>query len=301
MGKQFIEMGVVMMLIGGIVGCGTAQDSGVSSSAQRPAANSSSQSTSVAFQTYGQEANSSVRIGNVVDDSSMNGNVAIGNTSVSKSNDSGQASTENASNQGSNINPASAGVAEIFSVPPGEVALTIDDGPSPYTEQIVSVLNEYHVKATFFFIGNNVLRFPDAVRMAVASGDEIGDHTVDHPQLTKLSKLMQQEEINGAIEDIKLYDPSPVVLFRPPYELMNTDTLSILAKNHMSLALWNRDPQDWAAKTPNQITSAVLDGNPSGGVFDLHDKLLTMEALPAILKGLAAYHLQVVVLPQPVQ
>ncbi len=192
-------------------------------------------------------------------------------------------------------------VPEIFGVPQGEVALTIDDGPSPYTEQIISILNQYHAKATFFFIGNNVLQYPDAIRMAVTSGNEIGDHTVDHPQLTRLTLQMQEDEINSAAKDIGLYDPLPVRLFRPPYELMNRDTMTILAKNHMALALWNRDPRDWAAKTPKQIVRAVLDDSPSGGVFDLHDKLLTMEALPDILKGLTAMHLQIVVLPQSVQ
>ncbi len=204
--------------------------------------------------------------------------------------------TGSASNPG--IPPlGTSGVPQIFSVPLGEVALTIDDGPSPYTEQMIAILNAYHAKATFFFIGNNALAFPNAVRMAAASGDEIGDHTVSHPQLTHLSFSMQQQEIIQAAKDIALYDPNPITLFRPPYELLNRDTLTILAQNHLALALWNRDTKDWAAKTPDQIVQAVLAGNPSGGVFDLHDKLLTLQALPAILKGLAAMHLQIVMLP----
>jgi peptidoglycan/xylan/chitin deacetylase (PgdA/CDA1 family) len=189
-----------------------------------------------------------------------------------------------------------ASVQEIFSVPVGEVALTIDDGPSPYTEQIISVLNHYHAKATFFFVGNEVTQYPNAVRAAVVSGDEIGDHTVTHPQLSQLTEARQAQEIEQCAKDIELYDPMPITLFRPPYELMNRDTMRILVRDHMKLALWNRDPRDWAVKTPEQIVHAVLQGNPSGGVFDLHDKQLTLEALPAILQGLQAMHLKIVIL-----
>ncbi len=237
-------------------------------------------------------------LANTGDANNSTDNVTDTNTSTSTSTEPSKALSTDNRKVGQSTQNAHF-VPEIFSVPAGEVALTIDDGPSPYTEQIISVLNEFHVKATFFFVGSEVKQFPDAVRMAVQSGEEIGDHTEDHPELTHLSKAAQAQEIEECKNDIALYDPLPITLFRPPYELMNHNTLDILANDHMALALWNRDPKDWAAKTPKQIVNAILDDNPSGGVFDLHDKQMTLQALPEILSGLEAQHLKIVLLPEP--
>jgi peptidoglycan/xylan/chitin deacetylase (PgdA/CDA1 family) len=247
-------------------------------------------------QGHGQSesATEPVQPGQSVNTSSQTANTSAGGNTGESSGNGNTAETPTGKSSGAT---GIAPVQEIFSVPAGEVALTIDDGPSPYTEQIISVLNQYQVKATFFFLGSQAMQYPDAVRAAVASGDEIGDHTVTHPELTHLSAAGQAEEIEQGAKDIALYDPLPITLFRPPYELMNHDTLNILAKDHMKLALWNRDPRDWDAKNPQQIVQRILQGNPSGGVFDLHDKQITLEALPAILQGLQAMHLKIVVLP----
>jgi len=190
-------------------------------------------------------------------------------------------------------------VPQISAVPFGQVALTIDDGPSPYTAAIVQLLEQYHVKATFFFVGNRVADYPDAVRAAVAAGDEIGDHTVDHQQLTKLSLRQQKYEIEYAAAQIQALCPQPITLFRPPYESYNAATEQVLRANHMVLALWNRDPRDWAATSSLQVVHNVLVDAPSGGVFDLHDTAQTLGALPAIIESLQKENLQLVLLQAP--
>lgn len=188
-------------------------------------------------------------------------------------------------------------VPEISRVPQGEVALTIDDGPSPYTEDIIHILNQYHVHATFFFVGRNVEHRQGVVKLAAESGDEIGDHTMSHPNLFDVTPEEQQQQINADRALIEQVTGKPVVLFRPPYENFNNATEQILKQDGMTIALWNRDPRDWSATNAEQIVTGVVDSSPSGGVFDLHDKELTLEALPDIIKGLEAKHLQMVVLP----
>lgn len=188
-------------------------------------------------------------------------------------------------------------VPEIWSVPKGDVAITIDDGPSPYTEQIIQVLNRYHVHATFFFIGDRVPSWPNAVRDAIASGDVVGNHSESHPLLTDLPLSEQQAQIEQAQEELKQYGASPT-LFRPPYGAFNDFTEQVLAKDHLTLALWNRDPRDWADNSPRQVIDSVINGEPSGGVFDLHDKLVTLEALPTIIETLQKRGLHFVVLGQ---
>lgn len=190
-------------------------------------------------------------------------------------------------------------VPQVFYVRPGQVALTIDDGPSPYTEQMVQVLEKFHAKATFFLVGSRVVDYPGAMRAIIAAGDVVGDHTVDHKQLTKLSLAMQTREIEYAAKLIQQTYPYAINLFRPPYESYDENTEKVLQANHMALALWNRDPLDWAAKTPSQVVQHVLTDRPSGGVFDLHDTAQTLAALPAILEGLQKQHLQLVVLQAP--
>jgi peptidoglycan/xylan/chitin deacetylase (PgdA/CDA1 family) len=190
-------------------------------------------------------------------------------------------------------------VPEIWSVPRGDVAITIDDGPSPYTEQIIQVLNRYHVHASFFFIGNRVPMWPNAVRDAIASGDVVGNHSESHPLLTDLPLWAQQDQIDEAQKVLEQYGASPT-LFRPPYGAFNDFTEQVLAKDHLTLALWNRDPRDWADRNPQQLIDSVVNGNPSGGVFDLHDKRVTLEALPTIIEKLRARGLHFVVLGQEV-
>lgn len=190
-------------------------------------------------------------------------------------------------------------VPEVYRLPQGEVALTIDDGPSPYTAQILKVLEKYHAHVTFFDVGKMIKIRPSVVKQAVADGDLVEDHSMTHPDFFTITPEEQAQQINQDAHLIYQLTGQPVRLFRPPYENFNDATEQILQRDGMGIALWNRDPRDWAAKNSQQIVQAVLGNNPSGAVFDMHDKPLTLQALPAILQGLEKMHLKLVVLPTP--
>ncbi|MCL6517612.1 polysaccharide deacetylase family protein [Alicyclobacillus sp.] len=187
-------------------------------------------------------------------------------------------------------------VPEVWSVGRGQVALTIDDGPSPYTNRILDILERYRVPATFFFVGNRVNTWRSAVLRAARDGNVIGNHSESHPLLTNLDPSAQAEQIESAERELESVLGHPVGLFRPPYGAFNDDTEAVLAKDHLTLALWNRDPRDWEAKTPAQVIDAVVHGNPSGGVFDMHENAVTLAALPGIIEGLKRQGLRFVVL-----
>ncbi|WAH36961.1 polysaccharide deacetylase family protein [Alicyclobacillus dauci] len=187
-------------------------------------------------------------------------------------------------------------VPQIYKVPSGDVALTFNNGPSPYTEKIVQELNRYQAHATFFFIGSNVRRQPGVVQYVAKSGNAIGAQTLDYPNLSIMSASEQKREILDGIAEINRYVDTPVVLFRPPYDLFNRTTEDIVEQNHLVLALWNRDPRDWEAATPQQVVSSVLSSSASGGVFALQDNETTMLALPSILDKLESENLKFVVL-----
>lgn len=184
----------------------------------------------------------------------------------------------------------------IWKVSQGEVALTIDDGPSPYTLSFIHILQENHVHATFFFVGSRVHLWPSAVQAAFRAGDVVGVHTQTHPILTNLSMSEQSWEIMTAVKEIQSVKQGPVVLFRPPYGDFNQDTKQILAQHHMTMVLWNSDPRDWAAVSAAQIVNAVMDNHPSGKVVALNETPLTLQALPKIIELLKQHGLRLVVL-----
>lgn len=201
------------------------------------------------------------------------------------------------------INPARATTSastrrrpkEIYQVPRGEVALTFDDGPSPYTEGIIQVLNHYHIRATFFLVGYDVLARPTMVRDIAENHEGMGVQTVDHGDLTNMSPARQTWDIMADIRDIRRASSVSVVLIRPPYDAFNETTRRILAQHHLFLTLWNRDPRDWAANSPTQVIHAVLGQSASGGVFVLHERKNTLLALPAIIRAMSVQHLKFVV------
>ena len=78
----------------------------------------------------------------------------------------------------------------------GKIALTFDDGPHPvHTDEILELLEEYNICATFFVIGSNAERFPDIVKRTIMNGNEIGNHTYNHKNLKKLNDYSMYSEL----------------------------------------------------------------------------------------------------------
>ena len=78
---------------------------------------------------------------------------------------------------------------------PGTVALTFDDGPSPYTPQVLAILKKYHIKATFFVVGTNAKKYPEYVKAIYDQGHVVASHSQTHPMLTKLKDDELKKEI----------------------------------------------------------------------------------------------------------
>ena len=98
------------------------------------------------------------------------------------------------------------------------IALTFDDGPHPrYTEQILGILDKYGVKATFFFVGQNVEYYPDTALKVVKAGHEIGNHTYDHNRVEKMSQDDVLYEMTRCDDMIYSLDEYQTVLFRASF------------------------------------------------------------------------------------
>ncbi len=182
------------------------------------------------------------------------------------------------------------------------IALTFDDGPSPYTPQIVNILVKEHVPATFFIVGQQLNDFADGLRDELRHGFVIGDHTENHAWLTHYSAAFQYAQLHDvAVRMEHLGAPAPT-LFRPPYGVYDSTTLSFLKQMHMLMVLWSIDPGDWRRPGTGAIVSNVLANAQSGRIVELHDgggdRTQTIAALPEIISGLRRRGYQLVTVPQ---
>ncbi len=166
-----------------------------------------------------------------------------------------------------------------------DIALTFDDGPGPYTIQLLKVLERYHVKATFFEIGKMLQYFGDATVREIEDGDVIGDHTETHPFMATLSAHDQYEELFEQIARIELAGGRRPTLFRPPYGSFNATTMRQLAKLHLLMVLWSADTDDYLQPGVPVIVERALAGAHPGAIILMHDaggtRTQTIEALPA--------------------
>ena len=148
------------------------------------------------------------------------------------------------------------------------VALTFDDGPSPYTPLVLDTLEKYNAVATFFVVGNRCSTYSSYLKREYALGCEIGTHTYDHAWLNRLSADGVKEEIKkGSDAIIREIGVAPT-LMRPPGGCVN-DT--VRENVGLPMIMWSVDTRDWETRsTPTTITR-VVDGAYDGAIILVHD------------------------------
>jgi peptidoglycan-N-acetylglucosamine deacetylase len=183
-----------------------------------------------------------------------------------------------------------------------EVALTFDDGPGPYTQQLVRTLDALHTQATFFAIGSQERYFSVGTLAQLHAGDAVGDHTETHPMMAHLSAHEQHEQIFEQILRIQLLGGPTPRLFRPPYGSFDSTTFRELRALHLLMVLWSDDTSDYARPGVAVIVQRALAGAHPGAIILMHDgggdRSQTIAALPAIVRGLRRRGLQPVTVPR---
>jgi peptidoglycan/xylan/chitin deacetylase (PgdA/CDA1 family) len=183
-----------------------------------------------------------------------------------------------------------------------EVALTFDDGPGPYTQQLVATLNRLHVHATFFAIGSQEQYFSAGTVDEVTSGNAIGDHTETHPMMALLSPHDQYEQLFDQMAQIEVLGGKRPRLFRPPYGSFNATTFRELHHLHLLMVLWSVDTGDYTLPGTAAIVKRALEGAKPGAIVLMHDgggnRSETIAALPAIVRGLRKRGLNPVTVPR---
>jgi peptidoglycan/xylan/chitin deacetylase (PgdA/CDA1 family) len=137
-----------------------------------------------------------------------------------------------------------------------EIALTFDDGPNPrWTPQLLDVLAEHSVKATFFLIGQYAAQQPELVRRMQAAGHLIGNHTWTHPDLAITSKLQTRGELTRTSGELERILGAPVKYFRPPFGSRRPATLRIARELGLTPVMWNSMAYDWNTNSAELIAT----------------------------------------------
>ena len=172
------------------------------------------------------------------------------------------------------------------------IALTFDDGPGPSTPQVISVLEQYHVPATFFEIGENVAQYPQYTTMVATAGYPVEDHTWNHPDLTTIPLSQFPYQIDQTQNEIRSLTGRTPTCVRPPYDSWNAPVLNQIAQRGLTTMSYSIDPRDWSLPGVGTIIGRVVGAAFPGAVVDMHDgggsRAQTVAALPQIITQLQA-------------
>ncbi|MFE9693042.1 polysaccharide deacetylase family protein [Micromonospora sp. NPDC005806] len=173
------------------------------------------------------------------------------------------------------------------------VALTFDDGPDPqYTPQVLALLKEYGVKATFCVVGQNAQEHPDLIEAIVADGHTLCNHSWNHdialgkrsPDAIRADLLRTSDAIRAAVPD------APIAYFRQPGGAWTPPVVSACEELGMTPLHWAVDPSDWQAPGAAKITTTVMSQTRPGSIVLMHDaggdRSGTVEALQRLLPAL---------------
>ena len=172
------------------------------------------------------------------------------------------------------------------------IAMTFDDGPSKtLTPKLLDILKERNMHVTFFVLGENVKPHPEILQRALAEGHEIGNHSWDHPGLSKKSDDEVKSQLNRTKEVIQAATGGkPVTLMRPPYGAITKDQRRWIHDDlGYTIILWDVDPLDWKRPGPSIVESRILEGTRNGSIILSHDiHPGTVEAMPDTFDKLLA-------------
>lgn len=184
------------------------------------------------------------------------------------------------------------------------VAMTFDDGPHyRTTPEILAVLKEKQVKATFFTLGSNAEKHPELLAKVQADGHEIGTHAYSHKLLTRMKLTECEQELDKAEQILGTIGIKPV-LFRPPGGAWNDGVIKAARDRGYDVILWSIDTRDWARPSVDHVVQEVFKNIKPGSIILFHDgedSLPTPQAIRIIIDGLRLQGYQMVTVGELLQ
>ncbi|KAI7882874.1 glycoside hydrolase/deacetylase, partial [Lichtheimia hyalospora FSU 10163] len=138
------------------------------------------------------------------------------------------------------------GEEDIYGCPRDHTwALSFDDGPSEYTHELLDLLDEHDIKATFCVMGSHVIKYPDVLQRAYEAGHQIASHTYSHPHLMSLTNEEIIYEIKSTEKEIEKAIGIRPKYVRPPFGEADNRVKALLRSMGYKILLWNVDPTDY--------------------------------------------------------
>ncbi|MEO4000433.1 polysaccharide deacetylase family protein [Mesorhizobium sp. CAU 1732] len=173
------------------------------------------------------------------------------------------------------------------------VALTFDDGPTAqYTGEVLAILDERDVPATFFVTGREVTENPDETRAIIAAGHELGNHTYAHPRMVFKSYGAIRREIEETDAAIRAAGYGGPLHFRPPYGKKLFGLPWYLSATDRTTVMWDVEPETFpdVASDVEAFVNHVVQGASNGSIILMHvmydSRDVSRQALPGIVAGL---------------
>ena len=165
------------------------------------------------------------------------------------------------------------------------VALTFDDGPNnSTTSRLLDILENNNAKSTFFILGSRAANGADCIKRMYESGMEIGSHTFDHTELTKLGDAEIKAQIDKTNDSIRNITGENPTLLRPPYGSYNS---SVKEAAGVPIILWSVDTLDWKSRNADSIYQTVMSTVKDGSILLFHDIYeTTVDSIEQIIPAL---------------
>lgn len=171
------------------------------------------------------------------------------------------------------------------------VALTLDDGPSDRTPEVLRVLAEAGVPATFYVTGAELAARPEMGRAIVVAGHELGNHTYTHRRMVLVGGDTVREEIESTDAQIRAAGFDGDITFRPPYGKKLVALPRYLDAHDRTTVMWDVEPDSVAADATTMVDTALAQTRP-GSIILLHvmypARQSSLDAIPGIVAGLQA-------------
>ncbi|EGP4759486.1 polysaccharide deacetylase family protein [Enterococcus faecium] len=203
-------------------------------------------------------------------------------TETARVNASTQESVEPAQGQSTEPEPTQESTEAVQDPTVKSIAISFDDGPgATTTPQLLQILKEKNVHATFFVLGENTAQHPEIVKQTAEAGHEIGNHTYDHQDLATLSAQSITEEVTKTDTEIKKVTGKTPTFVRPPYGLITSVGASVIQR---PIIEWSVDSEDWKTRNPDLILQKIQATVYDGAIILFHDIYPeTIRAVPQVI------------------
>lgn len=176
------------------------------------------------------------------------------------------------------------------------IYLTFDDGPAPFSGDIIALLEKHHFKATFFMLAPHILQFPESAKLMVQYGEGVGLHGVTHDvhkfyasANSVVGEMTQDQKTLQEVTGVQTF------LIRPPYgsvPYMTPEYRKAVDDHHFLMWDWNIDSKDWYYKDGRYVTNVIQQlskmAHHNGPIVILmHEQKQTLAYLPEMLDYLS--------------